>query len=96
LATAPIQHCLTSDHGRKSRARPPFTSGSNTPGGQATFLMSTIAPGFRGYGIAECAFQLGHGFAFVSDLGTRNLALGYFPLVVCSNRAASPIEQLLR
>ena len=57
--------------------------------------MSTIAPGFQGYGIAQCAFQFGHGFAFVSDVGARNLAMGYLPLVVCTNRAASPIEQLL-
>jgi hypothetical protein len=73
----------------------PFTSAIITPGGQATFLMSTIAPGFQGYGIAQCAFQFGHGFAFVSDLGARNLAMGYLPLVICSNRAASPVEQLL-
>jgi hypothetical protein len=78
-----------------SGAPTPFTSAIITPGGQATFLMSTIAPGFQGYGIAECAFQFGHGFAFVSDLGARNLAMGYLPLVVCTNRAASPIEQLL-
>jgi hypothetical protein len=78
-----------------SGAPTPFTSGIITPGGQATFLMSTIAPGFQGYGIAQCAFQFGHGFAFVSDVGARNLAMGYLPLVVCSNRAASPIEQLL-
>ena len=34
-------------------------------------------------------------FAFISDVGARNLAMGYLPLVVCSNRAANPVEQLL-
>jgi hypothetical protein len=78
-----------------SGAPPPFTSSIVTPGTQLTFTMSTVAPGFQGYGIAQCAFQFAHGFAFVSDLGARNLAMGYLPLVVCSNRTAKPVEQLL-
>jgi hypothetical protein len=57
--------------------------------------MSTIAPGLQGYAIAQGAFHFGHGFAFVSDVGARNPAMGYLPLVVCTNRAASRIEQLL-
>jgi len=41
-------------------------------------LTSTIAsPGYTGYVIAICNFQYAHGFAFVSDLGARNLAMGY-------------------
>jgi len=38
---------------------------------------SAVAPGFYGYVIAVCNFQYAHGFAFVSDLGARNLAMGY-------------------
>jgi len=38
---------------------------------------SVVAPGFNGYVIAVCNFQYAHGFAFVSDLGARNLAMGY-------------------
>jgi hypothetical protein len=38
---------------------------------------SVVAPGFSGYVIAVCNFQYAHGFAFVSDLGARNLAMGY-------------------
>ena len=32
--------------------------------------------------IAVCQFQLAHGFAFVSDIGARNLAMGYLALVL--------------
>jgi len=45
-------------------------------------LASTIAPGFSGYMIAICNFQYAHGFAFVSDVGARNLAMGYLALVL--------------
>ena len=45
-------------------------------------LASTAAPNFQGYMIAVCNFQMGHGFAFVSDLGARNLAMGYLALVM--------------
>jgi hypothetical protein len=45
-------------------------------------LASTVAPGFDGYMIANCNFQLAHGFAFVSDIGARNLAMGYLPLIL--------------
>jgi hypothetical protein len=31
---------------------------------------------------AQCNFQFAHGFAFISDLGARNLAMGYLALVV--------------
>ena len=71
------------------------TSPTVNPGAQATFVASQIAPNFQGYMIAQCSFPFAHGFAFVSDLGARNLAMGYLPLVVCSNRAANPVEQLL-
>jgi hypothetical protein len=47
-----------------------------------TTLASTAAAGFNGYMIAVCNFQLAHGFAFISDLGARNLAMGYLALVV--------------
>ncbi|MEN6534154.1 MAG: hypothetical protein ABFD89_10865 [Bryobacteraceae bacterium] len=39
-------------------------------------------PGFHGYVIAVCNFQYAHGFAFVSDLGSANLAEGYLALVI--------------
>jgi len=35
--------------------------------------------------IAVCNFQFAHGFAFISDLGARNLAMGYLALVIPDN-----------
>jgi hypothetical protein len=52
---------------------------------------SVVAPGFSGYVIAVCNFQFAHGFAFVSDLGARNLAMGYLADVL-----NSPIPNLTR
>jgi hypothetical protein len=57
-------------------------------------LASVVMPNFQGYVIAQCAFQYAHGFAFVSDLGARNLAMGYLALVIpepgTGTRAANP------
>ncbi|HUK15952.1 MAG TPA: hypothetical protein VLW65_06035 [Bryobacteraceae bacterium] len=43
---------------------------------------SVVAPGFNGYVIAVCNFQYAHGFAFISDLGARNLAMGYLADII--------------
>jgi hypothetical protein len=50
----------------------------------ATFvdLASSRAPNFQGYLIAECDFPLAHGFAFVSDVGAQNVAMGSLALVI--------------
>jgi len=63
-------------------------------------LTSLLAPGFNGYMIATCNFQYAHGFAFVSDLGARNLAMGYLALILnpplSGNRGLVPAaEQLI-
>ena len=58
------------------------TSGTINTGTVYTTLASTAAPGFQGYMIAVCNFQLAHGFAFVSDIGARNLAMGYLALIL--------------
>jgi hypothetical protein len=55
-------------------------AGANSP--QGVFLASTVAPNFTGYVIAVCNFQYAHGFAFVSDVGARNLAMGYLALII--------------
>jgi len=51
-------------------------------------LASVRAPGFQGYMFALCNFQFAHGFAFISDIGARNLAMGYLPLVI--NNGSNP------
>jgi len=58
------------------------TSGAVAGGTVLVNLASSAAPNFQGYVIAVCQFQFGHGFAFVSDLGARNLAMGYLALVL--------------
>jgi hypothetical protein len=57
-------------------------------GDELVFLLSSggggvpATPGFQGYIIAQCAFQYGHGFAFISDLGSNRVAEGYLALVL--------------
>jgi hypothetical protein len=60
----------------------PTTTPSIPTATDLTVLASTTVPGFQGYMIAVCNFQYAHGFAFVSDVGARNLAMGYLALVV--------------
>jgi hypothetical protein len=67
-----------------------FTGATPTPvvnsGTTYTTLVSStlnnVTGGFTGYMIAVCRFQYAHGFAFVSDLGARNLAMGYLALII--------------
>jgi hypothetical protein len=67
-----------------------FTGATPTPvinsGTTYVTLVSTtlnnVTGGFSGYMIAVCRFQYAHGFAFISDLGARNLAMGYLALVI--------------
>jgi len=70
------------------------TSGTIATGTIYTTLASTAVPGFNGYMIAVCNFQFAHGFAFVSDVGARNLAMGYLAVVIADpgtgSRVASP------
>jgi len=58
-------------------------------------LATTLAPNFTGYVIALCNFQFAHGFAFISDVGARNLAMGYLALIIPdppNPRQAAPFE----
>jgi len=76
----------------------PTNSGVIASGTVYTTLASVTVPGFQGYMIAVCNFQYAHGFAFISDLGARNLAMGYLALVVPdpsnnNGRAASDISK---
>jgi large repetitive protein len=60
-----------------------------------TTLASVAAPGFQGYMIAVCNFQMAHGFAFISDLGARNLAMGYLAEIIPSGTAKRPVAGTL-
>jgi hypothetical protein len=61
-----------------------ITTPSVLAGNQFLMIMSQTpaVANFTGYMIASCNFQYAHGFAFVSDLGTRNFAMGYLPLII--------------
>jgi hypothetical protein len=72
-----------------SNAPMPVTSPSIAAGQTFTTLASLAAPNFLGYVIATCNFPYAHGFGFVSDLGARNLAMGYLAQVVCSDRGST-------
>jgi hypothetical protein len=84
-----------------SNAPAAVTTAPIASGTTYTNLASLAAPNFQGYVIAVCNFQYAHGFAFVSDLGARNLAMGYLALIIpdppraafpfdCANGANSP------
>jgi hypothetical protein len=60
----------------------PVTTASVASGTVYTALAQSVAPNFQGYMIARCQFQFAHGFAFISDVGARNLAMGYLALVI--------------
>lgn len=75
---------------------PPVVTTPNIPTGTVwAGLASTSAAGFQGYVIATCRFQLAHGFAFISDLGARNLAMGYLALVIPTGTASRNSGSLL-
>jgi len=72
----------------------PSNTGNIAAGTVWTATLQTIAPNFQGYMFAVCNFQYAHGFAFISDVGARNLAMGYLALVIpdpgTGSRPASP------
>jgi len=83
----------TGINGTDTTKEPPVATGT-----VAVNLASNLAPGFTGYMFAQCNFQLAHGFAFISDLGARNLAMGYLALVVNNGtlvRANAPAAEVL-
>jgi hypothetical protein len=63
---------------------PPAPSSTGTIAGGTIYVNTAqaLVPNFQGYMIAVCNFQYAHGFAFISDVGARNLAMGYLPLVI--------------
>jgi hypothetical protein len=81
--------CTLNFYGANAPASVPTTQIAS--GATYVTLASTASPNFQGYLIAVCNFQYGHGFAFISDAGARNLAMGYLALVIPDPpRSASP------
>jgi len=48
-------------------------------------------PGFQGYMIAQCSFQMAHGFAFISDVGANRVSEAYQALVLDSSMGSRTI-----
>jgi hypothetical protein len=82
FGTSPQQGTCTLNFYGSTAPSAAFTSANVATGTVYSTLASTVAPGFAGYMIATCNFQYAHGFAFVSDVGARNLAMGYLALVI--------------
>ncbi|MCU1235456.1 MAG: hypothetical protein JWP63_3423 [Candidatus Solibacter sp.] len=63
---------------------PPGPSDTGAIAGGTIYVNTaqTLVPNFQGYMIAVCNFQYAHGFAFISDIGARNLAMGYLAVVL--------------
>jgi len=80
--TAQVGTCTLNFYGSSAPSGGVFITPSIATGTVYANLASTLAPGFSGYIIAVCNFQYAHGFAFVSDVGARNLAMGYLALVI--------------
>jgi len=72
------------------------TSPSVAAGTELVFTLSgggggvAATPGFQGYIIAQCAFQYGHGFAFISDIAGQKVAEGYLALVMDTAASTLP------
>lgn len=76
---------------------PSITGGEHFVWSLANGGAVTATAGFQGYVIAQCAFQYGHGFAFISDLGAQRLAMGYLALIMdtaLASRTGSVSESL--
>jgi hypothetical protein len=86
--TPQVGTCTLNFYGASAPAAA-FVTPSIATGTVYANLASTLAPGFSGYIIAVCNFQYAHGFAFVSDVGARNLAMGYLALIVNNGSPAA-------
>jgi len=97
--------CTLNWYGTNAPTTPPST-GTIAPGTLWANAASFYVPytggntGFTGYVFATCFFQNAHGFAFVSDFGARNLAMGYLALIVnngvsLTNRNGPPSGEAL-
>jgi hypothetical protein len=69
-----------------ANAPSPFTTASIAGGEVSVNVASSIAPGFRGYIVAECTFPLAHGMSFVSDVGAQNFGTATLALVLPSGK----------
>jgi len=98
FGTAAQQGTCTINFYSAPTATATFTTPNIVSGSIYANLASQMDAGFNGYAIAICNFQLAHGFAFISDVGARNLAMGYLALILSNGgtltRGNNSAEQL--
>jgi len=87
FGTAAQQGTCTINFYSAPTATATFTTPNIVSGSVYANLASQMDAGFNGYAIAVCNFQYAHGFAFISDVGARNLAMGYLALIFTSSTA---------
>jgi len=80
--------CQLTFFGTGAPATSPAPTASIAAGGSYTTLLSTLAPGFAGYAIANCQFLYAHGFAYiVYNFGTTSgTSMGYLADIITSGR----------
>jgi len=94
IARAQAGTCTLSFYGTGA---PTPATGVADPGGNLptasthAFLLSSVAPGFQGYMIAQCPFQFAHGFGFLAyNLTQNNGAVeGYIAEVLGTRNSAT-------
>jgi hypothetical protein len=72
---------------------PSFTTATVKGGNTYVGVLSQLASNFQGYMFAVCNFQYAHGFAFISDTGVRNIAMGYLAVVIPDPGVGSRLAQ---
>jgi len=77
--------CILNWYGQGAAGGTATTTQSIAAGTVWTSFVSSLAPGFQGYMIAQCNFQFGHGFAMIKDgygQPGQGLSQGYLAMVI--------------
>lgn len=71
--------------------------GSQASGTTNAFLLSSVAPGFTGYMIAQCNYLYGHGFAYIAYNLTQNsgTSMGYLAQVMSARPVPAGVTDVI-